>query len=391
MTFSFLPLIFAPDRMICKPLGGWRQNLLEVWSQAMQDCLQKQPQITDLAPVFNQLGLIATFQGQTELAAHVCQSQMLYWHHLSQERGRPDLLAYVIQPYINLARLARWQANVEQAAGLYRGLAPGSQHQVSPLLQKLGIAHTFEELAAADSDPQKFRQVMSIVYWTEYGRLLLQTGDEASVLAHVQQGLSSETSTHIRRCLLETGLQVQCQHGRKPMKLLQALTSKLDFAARLPYLMIHLQLAAAHQLPEQEQVFAQVWQLLNVETIDWRRSNLLAMFDGCGKILLRLGYQSEALQMASRQRELARLIEDEALEYAAMTRLVEAGALSADALGKFDSSLYVQIRKARKQDLFDPLASGIEQALQELDRCDWQACADTLRDLCADRPAAQAI
>lgn len=378
---SFPTLIFAPDRMLCQPLTAWQQHMLANWLRAVERRQQGLLPTIDLAPAFNQLGLIATFQGQAELAEHLCESQMLYWYRLSGEFARPDLLSHIIQPYINLARLARWQGRLEQASGLYRSLAPDASGQLNSTLQALGIAYSLDELANSDPTAQGLQSLMNLVYWSEYGRLLLQTADEASVLDHVQQGLSANSSSHLRRCLLEVGLLTQCQHGRKPMKLLGTLTSKLDFSARLPFLMIHLQLAAMHQLPEQGQVFDQIWQLLNAETIDWRRSNLLAMYDAIGKILLRLGYTEQAMQMATRQREWAQLIDDEMLAFAATARLVETGALAKDALSAFDNSLYVQIRKARGLDVLDhdPLAADIELALQEFDQGEWQACAQRLR------------
>lgn len=224
----YQPLLNSHDRLARIPLGQWRDALCTRLHQAVAG---PEPDFEAIAGVLNQLALVDAYQGRGAAAERLCVLQVDFWKNASAAPGREALLGFVIQPWINLVRLERWETRMDNSSTLYREFAPARRTSQGRLQERFAIGLSLHQLIELSADPD-IQGVLDNVYWREYARLLLQTGRHEALQAHLQQGLKAETGGYVRLALLEILLLYQAKIGKHAHALDLLRTLRIDDASQ---------------------------------------------------------------------------------------------------------------------------------------------------------------
>lgn len=204
----YQPLIVPSDRMARRPIAPWRATLV----QALAGELRK-PEADNVrvAVALNQLALLEAYEGNIHSAVAVCDAQIRFWRSSTRSPGNSPHLALTVQPWINIVRLERWSRNLDRSMALYRELAPDRRADFGSFQERYDIDMSFSELDELDR-AQGVIQTLDVVYWREYGNLLVATGTDSEMNAHLRTGMR-QGNGFLRVVMLEMLLASQVNTG----------------------------------------------------------------------------------------------------------------------------------------------------------------------------------
>ena len=375
---TFLPLIAATDRIPRKPIAPWKKSLAVGLMNFVNKDLGHNP--VSISGYLNQLSLIEATQGNDEIARKLCEAQILFWRNFAEKSGNKISLTETVQPWINLARLNRWQSKFEQASSFYSALAPWQRDKPCPLLEQYGVQESLAELCAIDAQ-QSITKLLDGIFWSEFGRQLLDHGSQEDFLRHVQAGLRLPLSGGVKAALLELSLIRQARQGKYSLASLEKLIGRNRSDIGSTFEMLRFQIEYHCQHDNRDTLLEQVWNAISSETFFKRNASGLAQIDAHRKIFQSLGLPQEELQLLERQVTLAIELDDEPFLFAAKLRQAELNGASALAnlRTSFADSGYLFIRKAiGLSKVYDPSSEVILEAVQSLSQLKLKHCADVL-------------
>lgn len=329
----------------------------------------------------NQLALIEATQGNDEIARQLCEAQILFWKNFVAKNGNKTLLAETVQPWINLARLSRWQSKFEQASSFYSALAPWQRSQPCSLNERYGVEPSLAELCAID-DQQSITKLLDSIFWSEYGRQLLDHGSQDDFLKHVQTGLQLPLNGGIKAALLELSLIRQARLGKYSAATLEKLIDRAQDTLGSAFEMLRLQIAYHCQYGNRETLLEQMWSAISSENFFKPNASGLAQIDAYRKIFQSLHLAKQELQLLEQQVKLATTLDDEPFLFAAKLRQAELNGESAlvELRTRFANSGYVTIRKTLGLGkVCDSTSDVILKAIQNLAQLQLNHCADILQ------------
>jgi hypothetical protein len=371
------PLIQLQDRLVRKPIAPWRASLVRQLGEAIGS-----PDIAfdHIAPLLNQLALLEAYQGNTARALEACAAQIRFWQRLARSPGNEHRLGNVVQPWINIVRLERWNQKLDSSIALYRELAPARRSTLATLQRRYGIALTFDELVQLDPQAD-VRAVLDVVYWREYGHLLLNAGANDALERHLEAGLG-QVAGALLVFLFETLLAYQASRGHHASALALLHRNRLAQRGlyRLPFAALAMFLAWRAESSE----FAGLAETVFDAAVSGEHNER----DGRGMLLLvdiaRLfewfGLQRQELELLQLACDIALEVDDEVLQFEVMRRLATLDPnRTGDLRQRFGASSYALIRKHLG---LGPQAPGagpdVVQALQYLAELDFASCLSIL-------------
>lgn len=238
---AYQPLIRSlSERLVRVPLGAWERTLAGL----LRTALTRSPIDWDaLASIFNQLAVIQAYRGHNDRALAFCEAQIGLWKALADEAGHEHRQVLLIQPWVNIIRLERWQKKIDSAIELYQELAPQNRGRPGTVNARYGVDASLETLLQLPGG-DTLRQVLDNVYWVEYTRWLLATGQTAELQSLIKAGLGSGLNAYAHTVLLETLVIYQVQIGafNAAGQLLARLRPLYHDSHRLPFAVIELYL-----------------------------------------------------------------------------------------------------------------------------------------------------
>ena len=379
---AYPPLIRSfSERLVRLPLGAWESSLAEVLRATL---MQSPVQWDAVTGILNVLAVIAAYRGHNDAALGFCEAQIGLSKALSAEPGHAHRLAAVIQPWVNTIRLERWQKKVDSAIPLYRELAPQQRGMMGTLNARYGIGASLDALLRMD-ESGVYRIVLDNVYWIEYTRWLLATGQTLELQAQLQAGLNSKLSSYAHAGLLEVLLMYQVQIGAhgKARELLARLGRLHSDRNRLPFAVLELYLGYSCGEGWEPALAAVCGLTRSARYIQHDKFGLSLLCD-IALVLRNFGAPPDAeLGLLEQAYPLALAIDDEVSLYDVSARLLELDRLPSGGLpDRFRRSGYALVRKGLG---LAPLpavsgqASGTLLAAQRLSRLDIDGCLHALR------------
>lgn len=373
---SYELLVKGNDRSLRVALPLWRAaQMLRMQVALVQPGLD----IRVLANSMHQMSLMAVFEGATETARQICHAQIYFWRNLAQASSNPSLLGYVIQPWINLARLERQQQTDGTARSLYQDFAPENRQQPSVLMQHFGIAQSLDELCKLHPEID-CTGVLENVYWREYGLFLLKTGEYSALQGLLERGLSCQKCPFVKMALFEMQALLHARMGQ-PEAGLQLVNSAIGQADQPYHLHLKsLQLHLAHQAGSEaaQTLGEELCALLLSKQPMLANPQNLYLLHGLTRNFMHQGMDQQAAALTPQVAAMAQQLKDETVQFDLAQRAVALGQMSQDQLKqKFKNSSYAYIRKH----LGLPLQSTglpVLEAIQNLAELNYATCRSLL-------------
>ena len=370
----WMPLEAAREWILRRDIAAWWDDLHLGLQQALA---AHDTRRSTLCPLFNQFALLATWQGEQEAAARICQLQIDFWQRLAVHKDEPALLGAVLQPWINLARLARWRQQLDASQSLYFELAPQQRTQQGSLAQRHGVPYTLQQIC--EFDPA-MRGLLDAVYWCEYGRLLLQTGQGAALGAHLQAGLNLRELGSLRLQLLELLILQQARQGKgtQALDILQRLRlPQADLSSRLVFTVWRIALQK-----DEDGAQALLAQFADANQFVCEGGNL-NLLSGVVQVWRGLGWQAEEAATLQQLQRWSSALGDQMVSFEVTRRYQELGQVSAEEVSqRFADSRYRVIRQHLQLGPL-PAEAGAQvqqmvQVLEALAQLDWAMAQDLL-------------
>lgn len=376
----YQPLIIPSDRIIRAPITPWQQQLL----RDLGTCLQPgRADIAQLAPQLNQLALTAAYESQNELAHQLCDAQIRFWQHWAHQHHDDTVLAFAVQPWINIIRLDRWQNRVETTGSLYQELAPQNRTLDHTLGQQYQIDFSLDALCQLA--PEKINhRILDNIFWHEYGKQLLDSGQYSSLQAHLQTGLVHCKDLWGRANLLELMLIYQHRIGNDAVAL--ATLARMRWADhapfRLPFQMLELYLKYQTGAADVDALSGMVADAIAGQTF---RANGFGLYSlhALAEVFRLIDQPERELPLLVQAEQLAEQTDDEVLRFEIRTRRAELGDYSrSEAQQPFADSRYTVIRKKLQVPPIPandaPLTQLISDVARQLASFDLDGCRQLL-------------
>lgn len=343
-TKFYQPLISPSDRIIKKPICGWRTTLLHAFKDSI---LERDTKIEEIAACLNQFALLEAYQSNNANALTLCNAQIDFWRNLFIKTGNCHHLSLAIQPWINVARLNRWQNKIDNSASIYQELSPKNRVKLGGLSQFHQINFSLHDLCGFDSDNVTIH-VIDNVYWNEYGRLLLSSDRHSDLQAHIQVGLGMNSSFFIKSALFEILFLYQLKIG-KPDRVL-SLLKELNFQKNHPYWLhfkvLEMSLNVQFHRDDAQALIAEVDQAIRLKDHVTRDARGVQFIFDISKVFHHLGLQEIEVGLLQFALPIAQEANDEVLLFEVMERLSALKQLPpAELLERFCDTSYSIIRK----------------------------------------------
>jgi hypothetical protein len=378
VAYQYTPLI-QPDRLIRQPISSWQNKQLD----KLKHCIENDRSHNDIAVALNILAVLEAYQGFNDNALSICQSQINYWRNIAPHYDDQTLLPRVIQPWINIKRLKRWQNSNIDAERSYRELAPSNSSQSSSLSNEHGIEANLAQLFKLDPS---WQSIVESVYWFEYTAVLTTLGDKSSLKQQVESGLRTVQDYSIRMKILEIWFGTLCRGGHFEYAMSALHRMKLTSGGEHQLAFELLELVLMHNM-QQAQTTNQASlifnKLSNNDAFAVNPGNLYMLGD-IAKIYKHLGTQDQQIALLSQQYDYATKLNDEVLQFEARMALNQLGQ---DDIHKitddFADSRYTVIRsKLNLAPLNDTGRSDlICLSLERLGQLDHPGCQSILNEL----------
>jgi hypothetical protein len=383
-TLFYQPLISANDRIVKMPIAGWGKALRHSLKNAI---LERDTMIGEVAPCLNQLALLEAYQSNNANALALCNAQINFWRNLFVKSGDRFYLSSAIQPWINIARLNRWQNKIDNSASIYQELSLENRSELGGLSQFLQVDFSLADLCRFDNKEDAINLIDN-VYWNEYGRLLLNSDRYTDLQLHIQVGLGLNTSFFIKSALFEILFLYQLKIG-KPDRVLHFL-NELNFQKDHPYWLqfkvLEMALHVQFHREDAQSLITEACQAVRSENHvmhDARGAQFIFDISKVFRHLGRLEIEIELLQFAL---SIAQKADDEVLLFEVMERLSVLEQLSpTELLARFCDSSYAIIRKRLNLGALpnSVCASSpyIVQAANLLAELDFEGCLNVLNSI----------
>lgn len=381
-VFCYRPLIGSAEIVIRAPLPQLRRDAM-AW---LQRSARHDADAGQLAQCLNILSLLEVYRGRSAQAARLCQAQISLFRALAGRAGQPQPLVYAIQPWINLMRLQRWQNQADSSQALYRELGPRQRRQPGRFNRQNGIAPTLQQLCELGHD-FSYAGLIDQVYWREYPRLLLSSGEHGVLQQLLAEGLNGALAPGLRPGLIEILLAHQAALGKfgPALALLERMRVPdggryvLHFAVLRMYLAAQAGAAPAARLADDTAARFLAEDQLSRDAYGLHLlSNSIPVFRALGQH----GHERALLRLAC---GLAEQVGDEVLQCEAMQRLSGLGELPRAALReRFGASEYSVVRRQLGLPVAEPApdddSARLQRAAAHLAALDFGACAAALQD-----------
>jgi hypothetical protein len=212
-------MIHPSDRILRRPIVPWQDSLVN----ALVEATSQWPIDFDTAIfTLNQLALIQAYQGNMDGALLICEAQIQFWRRVSATPGNDGYITAVLQPWINILRLKRWNNQLSLSESLWMELAPPCRSRRGSLQKIYNIKLSYEELEKTKCEIYP-PQLLDMLYWREFGHILLGATDGKRLERHLQNGLLAAPGEFIRLSLFEMLLIYQAKIGYmgKSLEILQ--------------------------------------------------------------------------------------------------------------------------------------------------------------------------
>ena len=363
------------------PIDGWRRALVHTFKSVI---LERDAKIEEIAPCLNQFALLEAYQSNNVNALALCHAQINFWRNFFTKFGNRHYLSCTIQPWINVARLNRWQNKIDNSASIYQELSPQNRLKLGGLSQFHQIDFSLYDLCSFDN-ANVVIDVIDNVYWNEYGRLLLNSDRHSDLQAHIQVGLGLNSSLFIRGALFEILFLYQLKIGKpnRVFSLLEELNFQKDHPYWLHFKVLEMSLNVQFHRDDAQALIAEVDQAIRSEdhvTRDARGGQFI--FD-ISKVFRHLGLPEIEVELLQFALPIAQEANDEVLLFEVMERLSALEQLPhAELLERFCDTSYSIIRK--KLNLAAPHDSDcassryIVEAAKLLAELNFDACLNVL-------------
>ncbi|SFL75895.1 hypothetical protein [Rugamonas rubra] len=377
----YQPLIVPADRLIRAPLSGWRRKVLQDLLPAV-----RARAVDELPQQLNLLALQEAYRGNLDAARQLCDAQIRFWQ-AQAAAGQPQQLLNVIQPWINLIRLERWQERTGEAAALYQQLAPQRAHEQGELQRRYGIGATLAELCAMDRLGNAAVTLQN-AYWQEYPRLLLKCGMHQELNYLLQDAQALPLGPYLKAAQLEMQLSYQSKIGLHRNSL--AALEKMMLGPHSPYWLqfkvLEVYLAFQAEMVNAPARAEHLFQALTSgRTLNCQAQDLYFLAHAA-QVFRQLhlgGHEIGCLDMVE---AMAAKLGDEVFQCHARQRLAELGQMPHEqVLDEFQHSAYVQVRSSlglRPDDDAAGRAAGLLRAVEQLAALDYDGCARALALVC---------
>jgi hypothetical protein len=368
----YQPLISPSDRLVRQPITPWRMAMVRMLREGIS---KKELDYNQIGSALNRLALLEAYQGHTGRALMACDAQIRFWQRSAEEPGHAHLLPNIVQPWINILRLERWNNRLDSSISLYRELAPDRRAAPAAFQQRFGIPLTFDALDGIS--PGRVSYLLDMVYWREYGNLLFSAGADVELRQHLQAGIG-HSQYFVRAALLEMLLVRQADSGNHAgtLALLRRIRRPDTGAYWLHFKTLEMYLALRTGADDAEVLLQAVLDAaLSSEHIERDGAGLALLFD-IAKLFARLGMHEQEEMLLQRAYRMAQELNDEVVLFEVMDRLAVLGHdLGCDVRERFAASSYALIRKRLGQ---APRAADtgpdVVQALRALAELDFDTC-----------------
>lgn len=391
---AYQPLICASDVVTRSPIRPW--------ARALRQTLRASIATRTLAPqtiayVMNRIALLDAYQGDNDAALKACEAQIALWTALSRQTGNGALLNFVIQPWINVIRLERWQNRLDNAAAWYAELAPAQLDERGELNRRYGIAQTLRPLVELGAQVGGVdTEVMKGVYWVEYGRLLLAAGEHAKVQRHAREGLA-QCQGMLRAQVYELLTVAALNAGEfdlasallRQVRLSEGSPTWLAFSALGMYLDALMGDGKAGKAADRVLAYAG-----QPDHFGCSARNLSFMFS-LSRVFRLLGMEKAEVGLLIRGRDMALELDDEAMSFEQLARLESLGEAPQDSVRtRFQDSSYAFIRRRLGLpgacDGVDLTSADVVRAVALLHVLDYEGCLRVLDEALMPLEAAMA-
>jgi tetratricopeptide (TPR) repeat protein len=367
---QYQPLITAGDRLAQRPIKQWRATLVRTLGEEL---VKPRMESLKLAGFLNQLALLEAYQGNTQGALAACEAQIRFWKASAQLSGHASSLNLVVQPWVNIVRLERWNKNLVRSTALYRELGPAHRSDLGSLQTRYGVEPTFDELDQLDPSAG-IAALLDVVYWREYGILLFNTAEGADLQRHLQAGVL-QANRFLQVVMLEILLAYQVNLGHY--------TAALSFLQRLPLSasMVHWLPFKALEMYVAQRVGSADFTSLVMTVADAALSiehdeRGLVMLVDISRLFGRMDMHAEELALLQAAQHIAHELNDEVLLFEVMHRLSLLGQdIGCDLQEKFAASSYAVVRKKIGLGIQSPNEGpDVVRAIQSLATRDIESC-----------------
>lgn len=380
----FQPLFQAPSKLARIPLHAWQSA---VYCSIVSDLRRPEPALGSLEARLNLLSLFEAYRGSNERAARICDAQIRFWRDLSRQPGGGHHLAKVLQPWLNLARLGRWQGDLDKASALYREFSPAHRSSPGQMASRYGIEQSLTEVGAHDaSSGFNFSAFFDAVYWPEYADLLFRANRTEELRAHLSAGVAGNFN---RLALFEYVLAGMARRERfdEALRLLARVMPPKSKPHWLQWQTTALRLHAGRDrfatVPGglADEVF-EAAMLGRHGKADVHELSLLLEI---ARVFRQLGLLPQERALTERAVALATVVNDEVLQFEAASRLAaHLPQPGIDLRAQFRDTGYALIRKRLGLPALDESAMpDVAAAIELLAQHDYAGCADLLESPCA--------
>jgi hypothetical protein len=195
---DIIPLVSVPERPVYLPIHIWEDELIK--SLFDQIALEENINIGTTSVILNNLALLSVLQGSSTIARQFCELHIQLCSKLYTLKQDISYLKCSIQPWINLARLARESCDIEDADSAYTLLSPNNRGVPVKFNQQSYLS--LDEIIIKSGD-NRLQYVLDNVYWLEFGRYLLRRKDFSAIKKHCISGLNTELNPRIKTVVVK--------------------------------------------------------------------------------------------------------------------------------------------------------------------------------------------
>ncbi|PRC92796.1 hypothetical protein [Solimicrobium silvestre] len=378
----YRPIISAPDRLIRAPLLEWKRTC----SGSLANIIRKNDMdVEKIAVDLNCLALLETYQGHYDFSLRLCTAQIRFWKKFANQPGHSQDLSKVIQPWINIIRLERWQNKWENASALYRELKQENHTVPGTLNQRYDIECNLKQLCELD---QKFDYVnlLNVVYWREYANLLLQSNALDELQQFLGAGFAANINGSLKVSLLEILLSYLTKIGsyENALSILKKIKAGQSGEFWLHFKILEMFLSERTNQANASLLIMQTYQAAISEKYIQRNSYGLNLLHSISHVFKELDIVDLEIDLLNKTAKIAEELGDEVTLFEVMSRLADLHEIPQKIVfDKFAHSSYALIRGR----LGLPLSSTAELeesrqlvlAVEAFAQLDYVSCLDLLQ------------
>lgn len=372
----YVPLIQS-DTITRQPIHQWRHKLVA----ELENHLSTGTEV--VANIMNQLALLEAYIGNNTAAFNYCRWQIDYWRNLADCQSDNGVLINVIQPWVNIFRLERWQCNHEIALAMYEQISPEKRHLETDLQHRFSVPLTVADILTLPN-ADVVQGVVEAVYWLESSHLLLVAKDNSALMQRLQQGLAGNMASATKMRLLELWFKALNDKGEYARGLsalhrmcLTESAYSLEFSLLELVLLFNID---ADELPKSITVIFDRVMAKN----DWEKGpRHLYLLAKISVLFSQIGTQEQYHQLLQLQLNVANSLNDEVIAFEAKSSMADRGWFSSGQLREefLHSDYQVIRRRLGLEKKSYPEADELSLALEKLSRLEFDGAQQHLQEL----------